>query len=81
MIEMLSLEVFDSNCYFAFSCLMQVMGNSRKSNKVNNSQSKGGKGARRKQQQTAGLVSALARANERVERLKGKKAALEDQNN
>ena len=58
---------------------MQVMGNSRKSNKANNSLSKGGKGARRKQQQTAGLVSALARATERVERLEGEKAALEDQ--
>ena len=60
MIEMLPLEIFDSNLYFAFSCLMQVMGNSRKSNNVNNSESKGGKGARRKQHQTAGLVSAQA---------------------
>ena len=58
---------------------MQVMGNSRKSNKANNSLSKGGKGARRKQQQTAALVSALARATERVKRLEGEKAALEGQ--
>ena len=55
------------------------MENSRKSNKVNNSESKGGKGARRKRQRTAGLVSALARVTLRVERLERKKAVLEDQ--
>lgn len=46
---------------------------------VNNSKSKDGKGARRKQQHTAGLLSALTRATERVERLEEEKAALEDQ--
>ena len=58
---------------------MQVMGNSKKSNNVNNSKSKGGKGARRMQRQTAALVSALARATEGVESFEGEKAALEDQ--
>ena len=33
MIEMLSLEIIDSDFYFAFSCLMQVMGNLSKINK------------------------------------------------
>ena len=39
----------------------------------------GEKGVRRKQQQTAGLVSALARSTELVKHLEGEKAALEDQ--
>ena len=30
MIEMLPLEIFDFNLYFAFSCLTQVMGYSSK---------------------------------------------------
>ena len=51
MIEMLS---FYSNLYIALSCLTQVMGNLSKINKVNHSNSKGGKGALRQQQQTAG---------------------------
>ena len=73
MIEMLPLKFFDSNLYFLFLCLKQVMGYLSKINKVTHTNSKSVKGALRQQQEVAGQVSALIRVTERVERLVGKR--------